>query len=41
MFGRLELPVYGQPYHHKPSLLYALIGICYRLALPVPAPRAC
>ncbi len=27
----LEPLVYGQPYHHKPSLLYALIGVCYRL----------
>jgi dolichol-phosphate mannosyltransferase len=27
----LEPLVYGQPYHHKPSLLYALIGLCYRL----------
>jgi len=27
----LEPLCYGQPYHHKPSLLYALIGLCYRL----------
>lgn len=27
----LEPRVYGQPYHHKPSLLYALIGGCYRI----------
>ena len=27
----LEPIVYGHPYHHKPSLLYALIGICYRI----------
>ena len=27
----LEPLVYGQPYHHKPSFLYALIGLCYRL----------
>ena len=26
----LEPLVYGQPYHHKPSLLYLLIGLCYR-----------
>lgn len=29
--GRWIEPVlYGQPYHHKPSLLYVLIGACYR-----------
>lgn len=27
----LEPLIYGQPYHHKPSLLYALIGLCYHL----------
>lgn len=27
----LEPVVYGQPYHHKPSLLYLLIGLCYRV----------
>jgi dolichol-phosphate mannosyltransferase len=27
----IEPLVYGQPYHHKPSLLYLLIGLCYRL----------
>jgi 4-amino-4-deoxy-L-arabinose transferase-like glycosyltransferase len=27
----LEPLCYQQPYHHKPSLLYVLIGFCYRL----------
>jgi 4-amino-4-deoxy-L-arabinose transferase-like glycosyltransferase len=27
----IEPLVYGQPYHHKPSLLYLLIGLCYRV----------
>lgn len=27
----LEPLCYGQPYHHKPSLLYVLIGLCYRV----------
>ena len=27
----IEPVVYGQPYHHKPSLLYLLIGLCYRI----------
>jgi len=27
----IEPLVYGQPYHHKPSLLYLLVGLCYRV----------